>query len=159
MAGGLGKIVRGEVTPEIAHGCGLYKIDGAAAKPSAGHTRANQSRLGLGNFHHQIEFLATDLIIVTEAAMRIAHQRPESFAISLVKCLDRASHAQVFCDDMVASCKNLWGKIPGMFFQLRKRDVAKCANLRERFPQASNALFGLRAPGVVLAASQLVVYT
>src|SRR5882762_8808875 len=72
-----GEICRGYVAPEIGHGRGLYQIDGAAAKSSAGHARANQARLRNGNFHHQIEFPAADLIIVPETAMRFLQQWPE----------------------------------------------------------------------------------
>src|SRR6266853_4834229 len=102
---GIGEICRGHFAPEITHGCALYQIDGAAAKPSAGHARANQAWLCSGNFHHQIEFLAADFVVVPEAVMRIAHQLPEGLAIFAAKCLDRALHTCVFCNNMAAACK------------------------------------------------------
>src|SRR5260370_39569634 len=123
-----GRIFRGNVALEIVYGRRLDQVDRAAAKSSASHSRANQSRLRGGDFHHQIEFLATDLIVVAQAAMRLLHQCAESLAVSSLEGINRVLHPRVFRDDVAAPRKHLRRKSCTLIFQLIKRNVPKRAN-------------------------------
>src|SRR5260370_18987255 len=133
---------------EISQGRGLHQIEGAAAKSPAGHARANQARLRNGNFHHQIEFSAADLIIVPETAMRVLKQWSQGCGVSSVKCFDRALHTRVFCNDVAAPSENPRSQSSPMSFQLGKCNVTKRASLGEHRPYTSTSRFALRAAGI-----------
>src|SRR5260370_15730102 len=91
--------------------------------------------------------------------MRVLHQRPQRFALSSAKCLDRAFHSRVFRYDVAAPGKHLCGKDSNVLLQLRERDARTRPILRQNYPQDSTALFALRTPAVLTAASNPVANT
>lgn len=153
-----GEVLRSDILLECLHGSGLDQINGAAAKSPAGHARADDTALRGGNFDHEVELFATYFVVVTKAAMRLAHQCSQSADVTGLKSMHRTLHAIVFRDNVVATQIHFWVQKRSMPFQLDGRDVSKRVDFRQYFAQHSNAFFTLRAPHIVLAGADFVLH-
>src|SRR5438093_13356226 len=59
---------------EALHCVILYKSDGTAAESATGHAGTVYSGLFGGHLDHEIEFGATDFVVVAQAPVRFSHQ-------------------------------------------------------------------------------------
>lgn len=77
------------------------------AKTASGDAPAVVAREALSEFHHDIQFPATDLVQVAKAAMRFSHQLPEASQIAGTEAASALTHPLIFLYRMTASLSPL----------------------------------------------------
>src|SRR6266849_1390393 len=81
----------------------VYKVDGAASEATAGHARAMNARLPPGDFHHDVQLPATDLIIVPQTTVRLCHQLAQNATVAGFESIRRFAHALILGDHVPAA--------------------------------------------------------
>ena len=70
---GLLLVARGYLRREVGGMFFADEIDGAASEAAPGHASATKARQALRGFDHDVEFLATNLVEIAQAGVRVAH--------------------------------------------------------------------------------------
>src|SRR5262249_57382007 len=90
---------------------GGHEVNDATAKAAAHHPRAVNAFDPARQLDQQIKFVATDLIVVAQTAMRFAHQPPEGGEVVSFERRRRIHHARVLADYMAAAAINQFGQL------------------------------------------------
>src|SRR5215471_2707228 len=82
---------------------GFDEVNGASAKPAAGHACSVKSPLAGSNLDHEIEFRTAYFIVVAEAAVGIYHQLSKVAALSSLQSLSHLVYPRILGDHMAST--------------------------------------------------------
>src|SRR5580704_9830706 len=135
----------------------MKEINSTSTKSAPGHPRPNNAWLDHRDFDHGVQFCATDLVIVTHAAMRFCHENSERRKIATEQRFRRPLHTFVFGYDVTTTTVDEFRQDFLEQFKLAWRNIAKGADPRYDRRKPMHSLLALRAPQVVLTSCQLVL--
>src|SRR4051794_6714831 len=107
----------------------VHEINRGPAKPATSHPCAIYSVDLLSDFTHQIELVGADLVIITEACVRLSHQLPKALQIMLLERIARLQHTRVLRHNVPATSIDHFRQLRLVLFELLDRNVAQRTDL------------------------------
>src|SRR5262249_33444352 len=96
---------------EVCDAFGGHEVDDTTAKAATHHPGAVNAFDPDRQPDQQVQFVATDLIVVAQTAVRFAHQTPEGGEVVSFESRRRIHHARVLADYMAAAAINHFGQL------------------------------------------------
>ncbi len=147
----------GDGTGKLHDARGVNKINGCAAKAAAGHARAMDTGLAIGDIDHEVELRATDFKQITKADVRFGHAPAEAGKVAGAQGFGAVEHASVFGDDVEGALEGDFGKQSAMSPELFETDVAEGTDARQDGGETVNGVFAIGAATIVFTGSEFVL--